>query len=298
MIETEKLIDGKAVAKTIRRRVAEEIEGFAAEQRKPRLDVVLVGDDPASHTYVRSKARACKECGIEARVHERPAEISQESLLSLVGELSGDDRVDGVLVQLPLPGHLDEDAVIRSLDPSKDVDGLHPESLGLLAAGKPRLTPCTPRGIQILLEESGIDPAGREIVILGRSLIVGRSLSLLLSLKGPGGNATVTVCHSRTRDVSSHTRRAEILVAAVGSPGAVTGDMVSDGVVVIDVGVNRVEDPSARRGYRLVGDVEFESVAPKASRITPVPGGVGPMTVAVLMQNTLRAYRARREAET
>lgn len=288
-----KIIDGKAISARVREGVAKEV-GELGGARSPKLDVLLVGEDPASRSYVRAKAKACRECGIEAEVHEIREGVSQSELLERIGTLNRDPRVDGILVQLPLPGRLDEDAVILALDPAKDVDGLHPENLGLLAAGRPRFTPCTPTGIGILLEECGVEVSGKEVVILGRSLIVGKSMALLLSRKGRGGDATVTLCHSRTRDISSHTRRADIVVAALGSPAFLTADMVAEGAVVIDVGINRIEDSSAKKGYRLVGDVDFEGVAEKASRITPVPGGVGPMTVAVLMRNTLEAFKTTR----
>jgi methylenetetrahydrofolate dehydrogenase (NADP+)/methenyltetrahydrofolate cyclohydrolase len=214
-------------------------------------------------------------------------------VLEVLRDFNQDNTVDGILLQLPLPRHIDSDRAIAAISPEKDVDGFHPESLGRLAAGNPRFIPCTPLGIRELLVRNGVTTAGANVVVLGRSVIVGKPMSLLLSLKGEGGDATVTLCHSRSRDIGAHTRNADIIVAALGAPGFLTADMVSDGAVVVDVGINRVEDAAAKKGYRLVGDVDFEQVAPRTSYITPVPGGVGPMTVAMLMSNTLTAYRLR-----
>ncbi len=289
-------IDGKAIAAEIRAEVAERVA--RAGGRAPTLALVRVGDDPASKVYVGAKARACAECGIESRTVELDASISQRELLDTLRAFNEDDAVDGILLQLPLPGHLDSDAAIEAIDPEKDVDGFHPDNLGRLAAGAPRFVPCTPAGIRELLVRSGVETSGAHAVVIGRSVIVGKPMALLLALKGPGGDATVTLCHSRTRDIAAVARQADILVAAIGRPRFVTADMVREGAVVIDVGINRVEDASAKKGYRLVGDVDFENVAPRARLITPVPGGVGPMTVAMLMANTVNAWQRRRQSSS
>ncbi len=284
------LIDGRAVARDVRREVAEGVTGLAATGTRPGLAVVLVGEDPASQVYVRMKTRACEEAGIEARDLKLPATTSQEELEVLVDELNADPSVHGILVQLPLPGDLDEKAIVERVRPEKDVDGLHPVNVGRLALGDPEaIRPCTPAGVQELLRRIGFDPEGRRVVIVGRSNLVGLPLASILLQKEPFANATVTVAHSRTRELGTVTREAELLVAAVGRPELVTAEMVRPGAVVIDVGVNRVEDPSTEKGYRLVGDVAFDEVREKASWITPVPGGVGPMTIAMLLRNTLMA---------
>jgi methylenetetrahydrofolate dehydrogenase (NADP+)/methenyltetrahydrofolate cyclohydrolase len=277
------VIDGKAVAASVRERVRGEVEQLVAEiGRPPGLATVLVGDDPASAIYVRRKHEAAEEAGIRNFDHTPDESISQEDLIDLVNELNENDEVDGILVQLPLPGELDQGPVIAALDPSKDVDGLTPTSAGLLARGEPGLVSATPRGVMELIASAGVDPAGKEAVIVGRSNLVGRPLfSLLL-----GADATVTVCHSRTRDLGEVCRRAEILVAAAGQPRLVTGDMVRPGATVIDVGTNRTDDG-------LVGDVDFEAASEVAGAITPVPGGVGPMTIAMLLSNVVLAARAR-----
>ena len=277
------VIDGKAVAASVRERVRGEVEQLTGQLgRPPGLATVLVGDDPASAIYVRRKHEACEEAGIRSFDHKPDVGIAQEDLLALVGDLNEDDEVDGILVQLPLPEHLDTDSVVAALDPAKDVDGLTPTSAGLLARGEPGLVPATPQGVMELIRSAGVDPEGKEAVIVGRSNLVGRPLfSLLL-----GGNATVTVCHSRTRDLGEVCRRAEILVAAAGQPRLVTGDMVRPGATVIDVGTNRTDEG-------LVGDVDFEEAKGVAGAITPVPGGVGPMTIAMLLVNTVRAARLR-----
>ncbi|MFP4206461.1 MAG: bifunctional methylenetetrahydrofolate dehydrogenase/methenyltetrahydrofolate cyclohydrolase FolD [Spirochaetaceae bacterium] len=285
-------IDGKSIAAEIREEVRKETEALADEGLVPGLATVLVGDDPASATYVRSKQRACEKAGINSRDIRLPASTTQDELLGTVSELNADPAINGILVQLPLPDHIDERQVIRTIDPAKDVDGFHPVNLGKLLAGEDALYPCTPYGITVLLERAGVETEGRHAVIVGRSNIVGKPLAALLMQKRARANATVTVCHSRTRDLAAHTRRADILIAAAGSPAFVTGDMVGEGAVVVDVGVNRVDDPSKEKGYRLAGDVDFEPAAERASRITPVPGGVGPMTIAMLLSNTLRAARA------
>jgi methylenetetrahydrofolate dehydrogenase (NADP+) / methenyltetrahydrofolate cyclohydrolase len=277
------VIDGKAVAASVRERVRGEVEQLVREiGRPPGLATVLVGDDAASAIYVRRKHEAAEEAGIRNFDHQPDGSISHEDLLDLVNELNQNDEVDGILVQLPLPGHLDQAPVIAALDPAKDVDGLTPTSAGLLARGEPGLVPATPQGVMELISSVGMDPAGKEAVIVGRSNLVGRPLfSLLL-----GANATVTVCHSRTRDLGEVCRRAEILVAAAGQPRLVTGDMIRPGATVIDVGTNRTDDG-------LVGDVDFEAAREVAGAITPVPGGVGPMTIAMLLSNTVNAARAR-----
>jgi methylenetetrahydrofolate dehydrogenase (NADP+)/methenyltetrahydrofolate cyclohydrolase len=283
---TAAVIDGKAVAASVRERVSGDVEELAGEiGRPPGLATVLVGDDPASAIYVRRKHEACEEVGIRSFDHQPDASISQADLEELVDELNGNDEVDGILVQLPLPGELDQAPVIAALDPAKDVDGLTPTSAGLLARGEPGLVPATPQGVMELISSAGVDPEGKEAVIVGRSNLVGRPLfSLLL-----GANATVTVCHSRTRDLGEVCRRAEILVAAAGQPKLVTGEMVRPGAIVIDVGTNRTDDG-------LVGDVDFEAAGEVAAAITPVPGGVGPMTIAMLLANTVKAARLRHKA--
>ena len=277
------VIDGKAVAASVRERVRGGVEELTGQLgRPPGLATVLVGDDPASAIYVRRKHEACEEAGIRSFDHKPDVGIAQEDLLALVRDLNEDGEVDGILVQLPLPEHLDTDSVVAALDPAKDVDGLTPTSAGLLARGEPGLVPATPQGVMELIRSAGVDPEGKEAVIVGRSNLVGRPLfSLLL-----GGNATVTVCHSRTRDLGEVCRRAEILVAAAGQPRLVTGDMVRPGATVIDVGTNRTDEG-------LVGDVDFEEAKGVAGAITPVPGGVGPMTIAMLLVNTVRAARLR-----
>jgi methylenetetrahydrofolate dehydrogenase (NADP+)/methenyltetrahydrofolate cyclohydrolase len=288
------LLDGKRLAQTIRDEVRAKVETLTGTQR-PTIALVRVGEDPASKVYVKSKARACAECGIESRNVHLPEDASEETVLRTLRDFNEDDGVDGILLQLPVPSQIDSDRAIATISPDKDVDGFHPESLGLLASGKPRFVPCTPLGIREMLIRSEIETSGARAAIVGRSVIVGRPMSLLLSLKGPGGNATVTVCHSRTRDIAAITRESDIVIAAMGVPHFVTADMIREGTVVIDVGINRVDDATAKKGYRLVGDVDFEAVAPKCSHITPVPGGVGPMTVAMLMSNTLQAFQERRE---
>ncbi len=288
------LIDGKAVAKDIRIGLKGRIAQLAEAGIQPGLAAVLVGDDPASHTYVNSKAKACKKLNLYSEIIERPADISQDELTGIVRSLNDNPRIHGILVQSPLPKHIDEMAVTMVIDPAKDVDGFHPVNVGLMLLGRPGLLPCTPHGIVKLLDHSGIDPAGKEVVIVGRSNIVGKPLAAMLVQKAKMANATVTIAHSRSVNLADITRRAEILIAAVGSPEMITADMVREGSVIIDVGVNRVDDPGTEKGYRLVGDVAFESCAEKASYITPVPGGVGPMTIAMLMNNTVAAAEAMR----
>lgn len=287
-----KLINGKAIAKGLRESLAEEVARRAGDRGVPSLAVVLVGENPASLAYVGAKSRACEEVGIRWKDFRLSADVSQAELLGQVEALNRDPDTNGILVQLPLPDHIDPDKVINTIQPSKDVDGFHPKNLGALLAGKPGLVPCTPQGIVVLLRESGVEISGKHVVIIGRSNIVGKPLAALLLLRGPGGNATVTVCHSATPDIAAHSRRADILVAAAGRPALVTGDMIKPGAVVVDVGSNRIEDASAKKGYRFVGDVDFEAAQSVASMITPVPGGVGPMTIAMLLKNTFAAAEA------
>ena len=287
-----KILDGTALAQEIRDEVAGGVKEMGRNHRvTPGLAAVLVGDDPASGIYVRNKRRACDEVGMFSETFFMPADASQADVVAQVEQLNRDVRFHGILVQLPLPPQVDEQAVIEAVDPDKDIDGIHPFNMGKLAQGRPDFIPGTPAGIQQILLRNGYDPAGRHVVICGRSNIVGRPLAILLMQRQDGANATVTVCHTRTKDLAQFTRQADILVAAMGQPRAITADMVKEGVVVIDVGINRVDDPSRRRGYRLVGDVDFEGVSEKAEAITPVPGGVGPMTIAMLLVNTLIAAR-------
>ena len=289
---TAKILDGKALAEEIRGEVA---TGVAEMQQRhgvtPGLAAVLVGADPASAIYVRNKRRACDEVGMVSDTFELPADSTNEQVLACVQRLNDDSRFHGILVQLPLPAQVDERLIIDSLDPAKDVDGLHPFNVGKLVQGRPDFVPGTPAGIQQLLLRNGHDPSGANVVVCGRSDIVGKPMALLLMQRAEGANATVTVCHTRTRNLAEITRQADILVVAMGHPKAITADMVKEGAVVIDVGINRVEDPSRKRGYRLEGDVDFEAVSEKAAAITPVPGGVGPMTIAMLLVNTLTAAR-------
>lgn len=286
------LIDGRGIAAEVRGKVAATVREMRGRHGvAPGLAVALVGDDVASGVYVRSKQRAADEAGMASEVVRLAADAAQDEVVAAVRRLNEDARYHGVLVQLPLPEHIDEDAVIESINPDKDVDGLHPFNMGLLVAGRPRFVPATPAGIQQLLLRTGNDPAGKHVVVCGRSNIVGKPIANLLMQRRDGANATVSVCHTRTRDLAAMTRQADILIAAVGSAGMIGADMVREGAVVIDVGVNRVDAPERRRGYRLVGDVDFEAVRRKAAAITPVPGGVGPMTIAMLLRNTLNAAR-------
>jgi methylenetetrahydrofolate dehydrogenase (NADP+)/methenyltetrahydrofolate cyclohydrolase len=284
------LIDGVAIARSVREQVARDVERLAAEGLRPGLAVVLVGDDPASAVYVRSKGKACEEAGIHSVTIRLPAETTQEELLAQVDALNADPAIHGILVQMPLPRHIDSDAIIRRIRPDKDVDGFHPVNVGKNLIGeRDGFVPCTPAGVQELLVRSGVKTRGAECVIVGRSNIVGKPMMALMVQSNEGANSTVTVCHSATRDLALHVGRAEILIVAAGKPRMITGDMLRPGAVVIDVGINRVDDPSAPRGYRLVGDVDFESAREVASLITPVPGGVGPMTIAMLLRNTVKA---------
>ena len=260
----------------------------------PCLAVVLVGDNPASVSYVKGKQKACKEVGLDSRELKFDADLSEAELLQVVVELNGDDEIDGILVQLSLPEGIDEDRILNAIDPDKDVDGLHPVNLGRLMRGEEGFQPCTPRGVQEILVRSGIEVEGRHVVVVGRSTLVGRPVANILTQKSAGANATVTICHTGTRDLVSFTRQADILIVAAGSPRMITAEMVKEGATVIDVGVEQVADSSRKRGYRLVGDVDFDGVREKAGAITPVPGGVGPMTITLLLSNTiLAAKRAR-----
>lgn len=290
MINTTQLIDGKALAKTIKGEIAVEVEKIKAKgQRVPHLVAVLVGDNPASASYVRSKVRSCEQVGFQSTIVNKDADISEEDLLKVIHDLNMDDGVDGYIVQLPLPKHIDDDKVNLAIDPKKDVDGFHPMNVGRMAIGLPTYLPATPYGIVQMLDRYNIETSGKHCVVVGRSNIVGTPMSILLSRKAKVGNCTVTLTHSRTKDLGAETRRADIIIAAIGIPHFIKADMVKEGAVVIDVGINRVDDETRKRGYRLVGDVDFEGVAPKSSFITPVPGGVGPMTVTSLLMNTLKA---------
>ncbi|MBU0984280.1 MAG: bifunctional methylenetetrahydrofolate dehydrogenase/methenyltetrahydrofolate cyclohydrolase FolD [candidate division Zixibacteria bacterium] len=283
------LIAGKEVAKSVRMGLKSRIAALKEKGVTPGLAAVLVGDDPASATYVHSKARACEKLGLYSEIIRRPADLTQDQLLDIVHRLNNDDRVHGILVQSPVPSHIDEFAVTLAIDPAKDVDGFHPHNVGLLLIGRPGLISCTPYGIIKLMEYYDLDPSGKEVVIVGRSNIVGKPIAALLIQKAKWANATVTVAHSRTANLAEVVRRADIVIAAIGHAGTITADMVKEGAIVIDVGINRIDDPAAEKGYRLVGDVDFENVEPRTSWITPVPGGVGVMTIAMLMSNTVLA---------
>ena len=284
------LLDGKATSLAIEAELTQAVQDRISKGlKRPHLAAVLVGDNPASRAYVGHKVKACARVGFESTLVEKPVDITQEALLQVVHDLNNDPTIDGFIVQLPLPGHIDDQAVLEAVLPSKDVDGFHPVNAGKMSLDLPCFLPATPMGIMSLLDRAGIDTQGKHAVILGRSSIVGTPMALLLRRNGAPGNCTVTVCHSRTQDLAEHTRRADILVAAIGRAHFVTADMVKEGAVVIDVGISRIPDASKKSGARLTGDVDFDAVAPKTSWITPVPGGVGPMTIASLMQNTLQA---------
>lgn len=284
------ILDGKALSGKIKEEIATEVSEWVRKGfRKPHLAAVLVGNDGASRTYVDHKVRSCEQVGFDSTLIERPADITQAELLAIVDELNRDSGIDGFIVQLPLPSHIDDQAVIEAVNPLKDVDGFHPSNMGNLALGLPGFVPATPAGIITMLDRYDIETEGKHAVVIGRSSIVGTPMSLLLSRSGSPGNCTVTLCHSRTQGLTEHCKRADILVAAVGIPGMVKADMVKEGAVVIDVGITRVEDATAKRGFRLKGDVDYAEVAPKCSWITPVPGGVGPMTIVSLLRNTLVA---------
>jgi methylenetetrahydrofolate dehydrogenase (NADP+)/methenyltetrahydrofolate cyclohydrolase len=292
MLNSPPLIDGKAIAQKTHDASRAAVAELKARGFTPGLAVVLVGDDPASRAYVRSKDKMCLELGMHSVKHELPATTSQSDLIGIVRQLNADPAIHGILVQSPPPPHIDERAVIEAIDPRKDVDGFHPLNVAKLTLGDPDgFVPCTPLGCQRLLIESGIETAGANVVVLGRSMIVGKPMALLLMAKGPGGDATVTVAHSRTKNLAAVCRSADILIAAIGRAEFVRADFVREGAVVIDVGINRVDDPALPKGYRLTGDVAFAEVAAKCRAITPVPGGVGPMTIAMLMANTIASCR-------
>ena len=286
------LIDGVAIAARVRLRVAQETTELKALGVTPGLTAVQVGGDPASEVYVASKERACREAGMNGESIRLPTSTSEADLFAVIDRLNADPAVHGILVQMPVPKHIDAQKVIRRISPAKDVDGFHPLNVGKLFTGDADgFAPCTPAGVQVMLAEAGVETAGKNAVILGRSNIVGKPMAALLIQSGKGADCTVTICHSRTRDLAGHTRRADILIAAIGKPEMVTADMVKPGAVVIDVGINRVVDATAKKGYRIVGDVKFDEVSLVASKISPVPGGVGRMTIAMLLANTVRAAR-------
>lgn len=284
---TAKILDGKAIAREMREEIREQVLVLGEQGIVPGLGVLLVGDDPASRSYVTAKEKACEKAGIYSDEVRLSADATLEQILEVVNAFNRDDRISGILVQLPLPDGSMEQTVLEAISPEKDVDGFHPVNVGKMMLGLPTFLPCTPHGILHILKRSGIETSGAYVVIVGRSHIVGRPLANMLSQKNDMGNATVTVCHTRTKDVAAFTRQADIVVAAAGVPGAITADMIRKGAVVIDVGVNRVEDTSRERGYRLVGDVDFDEAREKAAAITPVPGGVGPMTITMLLYNTV-----------
>jgi methylenetetrahydrofolate dehydrogenase (NADP+)/methenyltetrahydrofolate cyclohydrolase len=286
------LIKGAEVAEKVLTECKRDIAQLAALGRKPGLAVVLVGDDPASRAYVRSKDKKCKDLGLHSVKHELNANTTQAELLALIAELNADPAIHGILVQSPPPKHINEAEIVLAIDPRKDVDGFHPVNVAKLALeDSSGFVPCTPLGCQRLLLDAGVETSGANVVVLGRSMIVGKPMAMLLMAKGKGGDATVTVAHSRTKNLAEITKRADIIIAAIGRPAFVKADMVRDGAVIIDVGINRVDAPGSEKGYKLVGDVAFDEVAPKCHAITPVPGGVGPMTIAMLMANTIKACK-------
>jgi len=286
-----KIIDGKQIAADIREELTVKVSALKEQGIIPGLGVILVGADPASQSYVTAKERACEKIGIYSDDNRLSAETTQEELLALVERMNNDPKINGILVQLPLPKHIDEAAVLLAIDPDKDVDGFHPMSVGKMMIGEETFLPCTPNGIVQLLFRSGVETSGAHVVVVGRSNIVGKPVANMLLQKKEGANATVTLCHTRTKDLGYFTRQADIIIAASGWPNTITADMVKEGVVVIDVGVNRVDDATRERGYRLVGDVDFEAVKEKAAMITPVPGGVGPMTITMLLYNTVESAK-------
>lgn len=287
-----KILSGENISKDMRIQMAKEIKCMQKKYKlTPGLAVVLVGNNPASISYIHGKRAACKKIGIHSIEHNFNANQSETEIMAVVEKLNKDPSIHGILVQLPLPSKLNEQTILDNILPTKDIDGLHPINLGKLIQGKEGFLPCTPHGVQQLLVKYGIEIEGKSVVIVGRSTLVGKSLANILLQKIPNGNATVTVCHTSTPNIAHFTRQADILVAAVGRPGTITADMVAEGAVVVDVGVNRIKDSSKKRGYRLVGDVDFESVAQKATAITPVPGGVGPMTITMLLYNTIQSAK-------
>ena len=285
------ILDGKQISKEMRDELTGEVSKLKEQGVVPGLGVLLVGDDPASRSYVTAKEKACERVGIYSKEVRLPATSTKAEILAVVEDYNGDDQIHGILVQLPLPDSSMEESVLLAIDPNKDVDGFHPMNVGRMMVGLQTFLPCTPHGILHILKRSGIEVSGAHVVVVGRSNIVGRPLANMLSQKSEFGNATVTLCHTRTKDVASFTREADIVIAAAGRPNTVTADMVKEGAVIIDVGVNRVEDSSREKGYRLVGDVDFDAIKEKASAITPVPGGVGPMTITMLLYNTVESAR-------
>ena len=288
---TAKIIDGKEIARQIREELAVEVRRLKTKGIVPGLGVILVGEDPASKSYVTAKEQACHDIGIFSDDNRLPATTTQAELLALIARMNTDPRINGILVQLPLPKHLNESEVLLAIDPDKDVDGFHPTNVGRMVVGEKAFLPCTPHGVVQMLVRSGVQIEGAHVVIVGRSNIVGKPLANMLMAKGRMANATVTVCHTKTRDIGYFTRQADIVIAAAGRPNTVTADMIREGAVVIDVGVNRIEDASRKAGFRLVGDVDFEACKAKASLITPVPGGVGPMTITMLLYNTVESAK-------
>jgi methylenetetrahydrofolate dehydrogenase (NADP+)/methenyltetrahydrofolate cyclohydrolase len=286
-----KIIDGKQIAVEMQAELKAEVAQLKKQGIVPGLAVVLVGDDPASKSYVTAKEKSCQEMGIYSDDNRLPADTSQKNLIALVKKLNADSKIHGILVQLPLPKGLNEADVLMTIDPNKDVDGFHPTNIGKMVIGAKAFLPCTPHGVIQLLLRSGVKIEGADVVIVGRSNIVGKPLANMLIQKSAAANATITVCHTHTKDLSAHTKQADILIAAIGKPRIITADMVKDGVVVIDVGINRVEDATKKSGFHLVGDVDFEAVKEKASLITPVPGGVGPMTITMLLYNTVESAK-------
>ena len=288
------VLDGRPVRDAV---LAELAVKVASVTRPPGLAVVLVGEDPASRVYVRNKEKGCEKTGFHHQTHRLPDTTDEATILTLVAELNAEPAIDGILIQMPLPAQLDADRILAAVDPRKDVDGFHPENLGLLVSGKPRTVACTPKGVLRLLAHYDIPVAGRRVAVVGRSVIVGRPMSLLLNLKGALGDATVTMCHSRTRNLAAVTREGDIVIAALGAPEFLRREHVSPGAVVVDVGINRVEDPQAKKGYRLVGDVAAAEMEGHAAALTPVPGGVGPMTIAMLLENTWESRQRRERAD-
>lgn len=287
------VLNGKTAAASIKENLRNQIANLPENARKPHLAAVLVGNNAASETYVASKVKNCEEVGFESTLIRLNADAAETELLEVIDKLNKNNEIDGILVQLPLPKHIDEQQVINAISPEKDVDGFHPENVGKLVQGMPSFIPATPYGIMLMLEYYNIDTKGKHAVVIGRSNIVGRPMSILLSSNSKYGNCTVTVCHSHTKDLSYFTRQADIVIAALGKPAFVKADMVKEGAIVIDVGISRVEDPAHAKGYRIQGDVDYDDVAPKCAAITPVPGGVGLMTIAGLLKNTLQAYLMR-----
>lgn len=289
---TAQIISGTEIAKEIREELKKEVAELKEQKNiTPGLAVVLVGDDPASQVYVRMKSKGCDQVGVFEKTIRLSGDTSEEEVLKIIDKLNNDPKFHGILVQLPLPKQIDEKKIINAISPKKDVDGFHPVNVGKLMIGEECFLPCTPHGVQEMLMRSGNDPNGKHVVIVGRSNIVGKPMANILVQKKEGANATVTVCHTRTKDIPKYTREADIIIAAAGRPDTVTADMVKEGVVIIDVGVNRIDDPTKKKGFRLVGDVDFDAVKEKASAISPVPGGVGPMTVTMLLANTVKAAK-------